>query len=116
MQRGVGGEELRRAAWMPFQSEAGRFDEVGIADVGDHLFVVTIAGAKKSIAEAARRFENGSIGGKARGREQCGFGAAARRVAGVKRFDHGALLAMNAACRGSGDAKRGFHFRGIQFQ
>src|SRR5687768_2998621 len=97
MQRGVGGEKLRRAARVPFQSQSRRLEKVRLADILDHFFVIAFARTEKGVAETARRFEDRRIGGEAVGGEQRRFGAVARRVAGVKRLHHGALLAMDAA-------------------
>ncbi len=78
--------------------------------------IIACSRTEERIAEASRRFEDGGVGGKSRLREQRRLGAVARCVAGVKRFDHGALLAMDAAGGGGGDAegRRDFLRRELQ--
>src|SRR5688500_2502314 len=103
MQRGVGGEKLRRAARVPFETQARRFEKVRFTDIADHLLVVAGILAEKRVAETARRFEDRGIGGESRGGEQRGFGAVESRIDGVKGVLHCALLAWTATCNVTGN-------------
>src|SRR4051794_35780356 len=114
MQRGVGGEKLRRTARMPLQPHPRRFEKIRIADVLDYFFVVAGIGTEEGIAKSPWCFEDRRVGSETfAGKKGC-FSAVARRVAGVERFHHRPLLAMNAAAAGSGNAKGRFDLVDVQ--
>src|SRR5918996_1391451 len=116
MQRRVGGEKLRCATRMHFETQSGRFEKIRLADAIDHFLVVTSPRTKERVAKAARCFENRRVGGEAMLREQRRFDSVTCGVAGVKGLYHGALLAMNAAGGRCGDAERRFQLCRIQLE
>src|ERR1043166_5305481 len=116
MQCSVGSEKLRRAARVPLESKARRFEKIRRANVLAHFVVLAGARTEKCVAETARRFEDRGVGGESLACQQRGFSAVARRIAGVKRLYHRALLAMNTATAGSRDAEDCFDLVYVQSQ
>src|SRR4029450_506279 len=101
---------------MHFEAEARRFEKVGFADVADHFFIVASSLAKEGVTKAARRLKDGRISGKPFFRQKRCFHSISRGIAGVERFEHRPLLAMDAAATRSSNSTGSLHLVGHQLE